>query len=184
MVFYRSSECLRQPVALPIYLGTGLGFRALLYRLQKFVESFFKQPNPVFGELTGYLIDGNANLGQRFHRLFRSIHVFRKAQSRMSVIAERIQRCRRNRVDRIRPDQFFHVENVSVGWILGAGARPKHSLSLGSQRSQLLPARSAEDRLIKLISQFSVCDRYLAQQALQLCLLARIFSMLETILNF
>ena len=51
--------------------------------------------------------------------------------------------------------------------ILGAGAGPKHALSLCSLGSERLPTRAAENLLVALISQLAVGDRDLAQNALQ-----------------
>ena len=59
-----------------------------------------------------------------FAGLVRAGHVLVDRPARFAVAAERLYRRWRHRVDAIRPDQFLHVEDVTVCLVLGASARP------------------------------------------------------------
>ena len=58
------------------------------------------------------------------HHLLGCADVFFEALPHLPVIAEGIQRCRRDRVDGIGRDQLFDIEYVAVARVLGPGARP------------------------------------------------------------
>ena len=61
----------------------------------------------------------------------------------LAVIAERVERRGRHRVDGVRADQLLDIEHVAVGLVLGAGARPQQPLRLGALRAPALPTRAA-----------------------------------------
>ncbi len=73
--------------------------------------------------------------------LWAASTIFGQALAQLAVIAEGVERGGRNGVHRVRPDQFFDVQHVAIGWILGAGAGPEHALRLRALGGQSLPAR-------------------------------------------
>ena len=99
------------------------------------------------------------------------------------MLAKCIDRSRWHRIDRVWANQFFHVHHVAIVWILGAGAGPQHALRLGALGGKFLPVRSAEDLLIALIGQLSVCIGDLPQQALQQRLLIRVRSTFQLLVQ-
>ena len=72
------------------------------------------------------------------------IDVFGQAVAQLAVIAECVERRRRDGVDGVRADQFFDVEHVAVLRILGAGAGPQQALRLRALGRERLPARAAK----------------------------------------
>ena len=83
------------------------------------------------------------------------------------MVAKCIEGRRRNRIHRIRADQFRHVIRVGKCRIFGARTSPKHALRLRSTSCQRSPTRAAEDLLVTLISQFRIGDRNFAFQTTQ-----------------
>jgi hypothetical protein len=83
------------------------------------------------------------------------------------VIAKRRERCGRNGVDRIRPDQFFDVEHVAVVRVLAPCARPEYALPLRPVRLQRFPPRPGKDPFVALIRELGVGNRDLADEAFQ-----------------
>ena len=53
------------------------------------------------------------------------VHVLFKAVAQFAVIAERIEGCRGDGVDRVLADQLLDIENVTVVLVLGAGRGPQ-----------------------------------------------------------
>src|SRR3546814_2145821 len=80
--------------------------------------------------------------------------------TRFAMIAERIQRCRRHRVDGIRANQLFDIQRVAVRRVLGAGAGPQQTLWPRARLlRELLPARRREDVAVVLVGPPRIGDR-------------------------
>src|SRR6266849_1792203 len=148
----RSCQSLWQNIGLLIYFWRNLALAALLYRFQKFVECVGEESDTVFCKFVSYLLHRDSDLWQRLHSLLRSVDVFRQALARHAVIAEGIQCGGRHSVYGIRTNQFLDIEDIAIIRIFGAGASPEHALSLRPLGSQSLPARSAKNLLIALVS--------------------------------
>ena len=95
------------------------------------------------------------------------------------MIAERINRRRRNRVHCVRADQLFDIHNVTIFGILGAGACPKQPLSLSAFGRKGLPARAAEQLLILFVGELGVGNSHLAVEAFEQLLLTGVRRGLE-----
>ena len=80
----------------------------------------------------------------------------------MAMVAKSIESGGRDRIDRLRADQLFHVNHVAVGGILAAGAGPQHPLRLRAMRSQGLPCRAAENFFVEPIGELGIGNRHLA----------------------
>src|SRR5207248_9828653 len=78
---------------------------------------------------------------------------------------------------------FFDVDDVAVCGILGAGARPGHALSLRSLGRQLFPSRAAEDLQVALVGELTICNCYLAENALKQAFLLRVLRSLELLVK-
>jgi hypothetical protein len=83
------------------------------------------------------------------------------------VVAEGVERRRGHGVDRVRADEFFDVEHITIGGVLCARTRPEESLSLRALARQRAPALAAVEFLVTLIGQLGVSDGDFAEQALQ-----------------
>ncbi len=95
------------------------------------------------------------------------------------MIAEGLERRRRNGIDGVRPNHFLNVKHVAVIRILGAGACPQHALGLRALGGQRFPARRRKDLLVGFVRQFAVRDRDFPQNPLQLRLAGRVGFVLE-----
>src|SRR5215469_16018595 len=121
--------------------GSRSPLRAFFYCSQQLVESFFEEPNAIGSELVGDFVDRDSQISEIAHHLLRAIEVFGQSLARLAMIPECVERRRRNRIDRVRPDHLLHVENVWIRGVFRAGASPQHPLSLCTPRFQFLPAR-------------------------------------------
>ncbi len=83
-----------------------------------------------------------------------------------SVVQECLDGRGRHGVHRVRADQRFGVDDVSVVGVLGAGARPEWALHMGTGGAQRREALAAEALLEQLVGEHRVGDRRLAEQAL------------------
>jgi hypothetical protein len=82
-------------------------------------------------------------------------------------MAERGERCGRNGVDRIRPDQFFDVKHVAVVRVLTPCARPEYALPLRTFRLQSFPPQPGKDPFVALVRELGVGNGDLAEEAFQ-----------------
>jgi hypothetical protein len=83
------------------------------------------------------------------------------------VILEGIDCRRRQRGDRIRSDELFHVLHVAIGGILGAGAGPQWALDPRVLLPERLESLTRERREEVLVRDARVGDRGLAPQRVQ-----------------
>ena len=83
------------------------------------------------------------------------------------MIAEGIERRDRHGVDGVGSDQFFDVEHVAIGLILGPGRCPQQPLGLGAFGGEFVPSRSGEEVQVALIGKFRIGDGDLALQRAQ-----------------
>ena len=172
--FYRRVELSWKLQTLLVDFGSRLAFRALFDRRQQLVKRIGKQLDAVHGQLVGHLLHRDANAGQVGHCLLCAGQVLRQTLSWLAVIAESVNRGRRDGVDRVWPDQFLDIDDVTVVRILGAGAGPEYPLCLRAFRSQRFPARSGENLLVSLVGQLAIRDGNLAENALQLAFARRV----------
>src|SRR5207237_383941 len=75
--------------------------------------------------------------GQLLHGLLGIADIFFQAEPWTAVIAESVEGLGRNRVNRLWPDEFFHVNHVAILGIFRAGGSPELPLRHGSLRAQL-----------------------------------------------
>ncbi len=84
-----------------------------------------------------------------------------------AVIAERVHRRGRHRVDGVGADQLVDVQHVGVGLVLGPGGRPEQALRIGAGRLERLPARRGGHLEVVLVGELRVGDRDLAADRLK-----------------
>ena len=89
----------------------------------------------------------------------------------------------RNRIDRVRADQFRDVIRVGKCRIFGARTSPKHALRLGPASCKRSPAWAAEDLLVTLISKFRISDRNFAFQTPQCLQIGGISRFLDFVID-
>ncbi len=89
---------------------------------------------------------------------------FLERRTRLTVVAERIHRRRRHRVDRVGADEFLDVLDVAVRVILGAGACPQRPLRTPTFCAHVFEASAAEKFLVALVDEPRVRDRRFAHQ--------------------
>jgi len=96
------------------------------------------------------------------------------------VIAERINRRRRNRVHRVRADQLFDIHDVPIFWILGAWCWPKAAVASEAPLAARLSKRgAAEQLLILLVGELGVGDKPPCREAFEQLLLTGVRRGLE-----
>src|SRR3989454_12352931 len=66
---------------------------------------------------------------------------------------------------RARADQRIHVENIRIGWVLGAGAGPQQALGLRPRRRERPPLPPLQQLVEPGVGKLRVRDRDLAAQA-------------------
>ena len=93
---------------------------------------------------------------------------------RLTVVAERVHRRRRDGVHGVAADQRLDIHRVLVGRIFGAGGSPEQALRLRARCGQKLPARAGEQRLVASVGEFRVGDRRLAAQPIRHLLVAEL----------
>ncbi len=79
--------------------------RVLFDRSNHLFERLAEQTHAIHQQVRRDLVHRNAGFGQRIHRRIGFTHALRQRDRRIPVIAKRVQRCRRDGVDRVRPDQ-------------------------------------------------------------------------------
>ncbi len=80
------------------------------------------------------------------------------------MIAEGIQRLRRNGVDGGRPDEAIHIKRIEVSRVFGAGGGPQRALEAASGGLVAGEALAAEYFAELFVSQFGISDGGLAAQ--------------------
>ncbi len=93
-----------------------------------------------------------------------------EGQPRFAVLLERDNRLWRHGVDGFWSDQLLDIDDVAVGGILGAGARPEAALCLRAGRLEGREARPVKDLQVFLVGQPGVRDRGGPQQGADLFL--------------
>ncbi len=121
-----------------------------------------------------YFLHRDSDFGKSRHRVAGGLQVLDEAGAHPSVIAERVERRRRNRVDGINADELFDVKDVAIAGILGTRAGPQQPLCLSATVGQSLPAPAADQLLVTLVGELGICNRDLAGQGPQQALLLRI----------
>jgi len=149
------------------------------YGIQQGFESVGKQLDAVDRQFVRHFFHEIPALARSAMVLAARSAFFRQAGTQPAVIAERINRRRRNRVHRVRADQLFDIHDVPIFWILGAGAGPKQPLRLSALGRQGFPARAAEQLLILLVGELGVGDSHLAAEAFEQLLLTGVRRGLE-----
>ena len=117
-------QLLRQLVRHRVELAAEHRAALLLHRRIELVGRVGEQSDAVLDQPRRDLVDRDAGFRQRVHHGLRAGDILFEAGARRAVIAERIHRRRRHRVDRIRADQLLDIQHVAVGRVLGAGAGP------------------------------------------------------------
>jgi len=118
---------------------------------QERVEGIGKEFDAIGGELIRDLFHRDACGGQIRHGLAGTREAFSEALVRLAVIAEGIERRRRNGVDCVRADEFFHIDHIAIVGIFCAGARPEDALGLRSFGGEGFPADTGENALVGLV---------------------------------
>jgi len=96
-----------------------------------------------FGDEVGSdLVERDAGLFEAGQHRPGVVDIFGQAFAQLAMIAERIQRRRRHRVDGVLADQFLDIEHVAVFLVLGAGRGPQQPLRLCPLGDQLVPTRT------------------------------------------
>ena len=90
--------------------------------------------------------------------------VLRERRPRLAMVAKRIHRRGRHRVDGVGVDEFLDVLDVAVRVILGAGGRPQWPLRTPALREHVLESSAGENFLVTLVDEPRVGDRRLAHQ--------------------
>ena len=103
-------------------------------RAEQLVESFGEQLHAVFDQRIGNRVERNAALREIGKNALGIRDVLLKAIARLAVIAESIECRRRHGVDRVAADQLLDIEDIAVGFVLGAGGRPQQTLNLRALR--------------------------------------------------
>ena len=85
-----------------------------------------------------------------------SVQTAHEGHRRDAMIAEGIERGRRNGVDGFGSDEVINVDRVGVGGVLRAGARPQRTLHARTFVFEFLPTRTRESLLIKIVGEFGV----------------------------
>ena len=93
-------------------------------RGEQVVERLLEQIDAFDLQLVANFEQVDARGLQLVDRVTRLVEVRLEGRGRLAVIAERIHRRRRHRVDGIGTDQLIDVFHVAVSFVLGAGRRP------------------------------------------------------------
>src|SRR5215467_11469233 len=104
--------------------GSRSRLRAFFYCSQQLVESLFEEAHAIGSELVSDCVDRDSQLSEIAHHLLRAIDVFGQSLARPAMIPECVERCRRNRIDRVPPDHLLDIKNVGIGRVFRAGASP------------------------------------------------------------
>src|SRR5215212_1553615 len=90
------------------------------------------------------------------------------ARTNVPMLLKRFDRGWRHGVDRIWANELFHVEHVSIAWILGAGAGPQGPLHICPAIGKRFPSITGKSSQKALIGEFRVRDRGCPQKCLKL----------------
>ncbi len=179
--FHGSREILRQLVGEVVH-GRRCGLRGVSsHGREKLVESLGEKFYSFFGQLVGSRFHRDPGALERIHGLLRRRNIFFEARARLSVVAECVVGGRRNRVHRVRPDQFLDVQNIRELGILRACAGPEYALRLRALGGKGCPSRPAENFLVALVGQLRVGDRYFTHQFPKRSLFGRVLRFLDSI---
>ena len=116
--------CVRQRIALPVEHTRQPAQSPLIDCGKKRVERFAEQGESVLEQPVGDVEEGDTRPFQCRDDISRVADVLFERRTEVPVIAERIQRCGRDRVHRFSPDQLLHIADVPVLGVLRARARP------------------------------------------------------------
>ena len=124
-------EIIRQTIREILHDELGAAFAARLsISGEQLVERLGEKFDALGGELVGDSLHRDSGAREIIHGLPRNVDVFFEAGARMAVVAKGVERGRRNRINRIGPDEFLDVEHIAIGRIFGAGAGPEQALRL------------------------------------------------------
>ena len=107
----------------------------------------------------------DADRPQPPERLARRRHALVHGGPHAAVVAERLDRLGRHRVDRVGTDQLLDVEHVPVGGVLGARAGPQRTLHAAPARAQAGERRAVEDLAEALVDDLRCWPRRCAREA-------------------
>ena len=113
----------------------------------------------------------------------RSIDVFLQGQIHSAVVAKRLERRDRHRVDRRRADELLDVQRVAVARVLRRCARPQASLHGRAGVAQGIPAGTRVQLAEYLVCELGVRDRRLAQETANLAV-CRLHLLLQQRVDF
>ncbi len=149
--FYRTIQISGKGSGLRIDLRRGGALGIFFDRGEQGVKGIGEKFDAVGGQFVGHIFHDDANAREVGHGFARVVHAFGKGLAWFAMIAEGIERCGRNGVDRVGPDEFINIKDVAVVRILGAGAGPEHALRLRVFGGEGLPARSGKDPLVGFV---------------------------------
>ena len=110
----------------------------------------------VIEEAIVYLLQSDVVLVERVEDRSCAVDVAIQRLSDASVIAKRVVRRRRHRVDGLGADQFLDIVSVAIRGILGPRTGPQQSLGARPLFGKRLPGRTLQDLPVLLIGQFGV----------------------------
>ena len=109
----------------------------------------------------------DAHLREALEHPFRLVDVALEADLRTAVVAVRVERGRRHRVDGVRSDERLDVVGVGVRRVLGRRARPERPLDPGARARERGEALGAELPAERGVGELGVGDRRLAAERLE-----------------
>ena len=99
--------------------------------------------------------------------VFGAVDIFGQRGAHGAVVAKGVHGGGRHGIDGFVADQLFDVENVGVGFVLGAGAGPEEALRVCALFLEGLPAGRGHHLEIMLVGQLGVGDGDLTADCLQ-----------------
>src|SRR5262249_25586814 len=115
------------------------------YRAQQAVGCIGKELNTVFDELCGDVVDRNIGVLQLVHHVFGLGEVCLECIASRSMVAKCVEGGQWYGVDGVGADQLLDIENIAVGLVLRASARPEQALWLRSFGGEPLPTSRVEN---------------------------------------
>src|SRR5579859_6586652 len=130
----------------------------LIHGGDQLVEGIVKELDGFVQKLASDVLHGDSGLFKIGHSLVSRGEIGVERTADDTVIAEGVHGGRRNRVDGLRADQLFDIENIAILWIFGAGAGPEQALRMCAASGQSAPARAGDHLLIPAIRLLGVGD--------------------------
>ena len=138
-----------------------------VYGREQPIECLAEERDAVFEQPIGHLGERNPERSSVRESRARVLDVLFETRPQPAVIAERLERRRRDRVDRVAADQLFNVAHVAIERILGARARPEKPLWMRALGGERLPLARAAQGEIALVGELRVGDRNLSEEVRQ-----------------